>query len=396
MLVVIKSKKPHFWQSCRVIEEQSLLALKNSGMSHKVFEIEEEMSTEEIEWLHNHAGVELIFFFLSDFLKQQNICRQILEVKLPQKRFLFPVYGNMTMEIYRWLELGKKLQGEKVVLLGASSRSCEQIRRLTCGAKIELLPYCFETEATPAERSLSTIDLVYAGRLTPQKNILELVSSFKEAFSHNPKLRLHLAGLYDPRLFHLHGYALDFEQFQKQFQDEIQSPGIVFHGNLKQYELLELFGKSDYFISMSTYHDEDFGMSACQAAIQGTGLILSDWGGHADFLQNSIFIPVKVNSQNIPRIETTSLIKKLIALTAVKSSSREYYRQYFSHQKFAERLGIILKNETLPFQGMSPLFEDFAKKSLKGAPLENIEGDLNKFNFYLSLYSSYLGEFKKI
>jgi glycosyltransferase involved in cell wall biosynthesis len=392
-LIILKSTKNHFWKSCQIIEEQMLLALNKSDLDITFLELEENFSEDQLNWIKKYAEEDLHFFFLSDILVYQDICKRIKELNLRSTRYYFPIYGNMTVEIYRWLLLEKILKDQDVVFLGASTRSCQQIDKFINHGAVYHLPFCFETSSRTNDQS-KTIDLVYAGRITPQKNIFELISAFKYAFDFNPSIRLHIAGDFHLRMFHLHGYSIDALKFQQTFNELIVHPGIIFHGNLDQSALSALFSRSDYFVSMSTYHDEDFGMSACQAACHGMGLILSDWGGHGDFLKNSKFVPVEVDSFNLPKITSGALIKILAGLTANShKTSKDYYQRYFSHQLFHKKLKTLMTKAPVPYQGQSSLFHEYAHKALKGSPFHNPEQESELRNFYLSIYESYLLDF---
>lgn len=386
-IIIFKSKTEHFWHSCRIIEEHILNAFQKSEILFEIYECQNSLTTEQLKTLAN-TSFDLHFYFLSDFLKQQDLCSEIISAGIKGK-FYIPIYGNMTVEIYRWLSLGKTLKGQKVFLLGASHRSCRQIKQFVDADVVEI-PFCFETMLEKVERDKDSIDLVYAGRITPQKNILEMLETFHEAHQFNSKLHLHVAGQFHDRKFHLHGYSLDLDKYNERIRSLLNHPAITFHQNLNQDELLNLYQQCDYFISMSTYHDEDFGMSACQAAVMNLGLILSDWGGQAAFKDHSFFVPVSVNTLSLPVINKMSLLKILSGLKVKRQQTR--YREHFSYQSFINNLQTLINKNPSPFEGLTRLYEDYAGLGLKTFPFDNLEQSPTKKDFYLAIYQSYLSD----
>lgn len=386
-IIIFKSRAQHFWYSCRIIEEHILNAFKQSDVNYEIFEWHESLTSDQLNSLAANSS-ELHFYFLSDFMKQQDICSQLINSGIKGK-FYIPIYGNMTVEIYRWLSLGKILQGQKVFLLGASHRSCRQISKFV-DADIVEVPFCFETALRKKSGKQDKLELIYAGRLTPQKNVLEMLQTFHEAHQFNPKLHLHVAGQFHDRKFHLHGYSLNIDEYNAEIRSLLNHSAITYHQNLNQDELLKLYQRCDYFISMSTYHDEDFGMSACQAAVMNLGLILSDWGGQASFKEKSIFVPVTVNDLSLPEINKLRLLKTLIGLQA--NEEQTHYSERFSYKTFIRNLETLINKDPAAFKGLTGLYDEYAKIGLKTFPFSNLERNPSKKDFYLRVYQSYLSD----
>lgn len=381
---IIKSVQEHFWQSCRIIEHHTLAAIRESDLRYEIFETDGELSTEQLAVFSN-SSAPIHLYFLSDVLKYQTICAQLTELK--NIRYYFPIYGNMTMEVYRWLELGEMLKGRPVFFICASPRSCEQIRLFTDTSAIHNIPYPFATSFHTKKRSSSTIDLVYAGRITAQKNVVALLSAFNQALEHRPELRLHLAGSYHERGYHLHGYDVEPTRFKAQVEELIKNSGgkVIYQGELSQDQLFKLYAASDYFISMSTYHDEDFGMSAAQAYSLGLGMILSNWGGHGAYEGLAKLVDVFIDQNNLPQIRKTALIKLLVVLT--KNTPSSNLDLDFSYPTFINRLKTVLLEPNVPYKGQSPLYLEYAERALKMFPFFN---DEKGRSLYSRIYQSYM------
>lgn len=383
-IIIFKSQKEHFWYSCRIIEQHILNAFQRSKLDYEIYEWKECLNQEQIKRLKEETS-QLHFYFLSDYIFQQDLCYQLKMLSI-EGTYYIPIYGNMTVEVHRWLSLGKLLKDQKVYLIGASQRSCNQIRNFVDADVIEI-PFCFETPLRKKPRNDDKVHLIYAGRITPQKNVYELLKTFLEAYNYNQSLHLHIAGNFHQRKYHLHGYDLDFDLFEKEIRSLMVHPSITYHQNLNQDKLLDLYQSCDHFISISTYHDEDFGMSACQAAVMGLGLILSDWGGHAAFKKNSSFVPLKVNDISLPEIESMKLLKILAGLSHNLTDTE--YQHYFGYEAFINRLSEKMQSPPKAFRGLKDLYQKYAELGLKTFPFNNLEKSPNKRDFYLRIYQSY-------
>lgn len=383
-IYIIKSIKEHFWQSCRIIEEHTLAGIKASDLSYEIFETDDVLSAQQLTILRS-ATAPVHLYFLSDVLKYQMICAQL--TGLTNIRYYFPIYGNMTMEVYRWLELGQILKDRSVFFICASPRSCEQIRLFTETPAIFNIPYPLATPKLSKRSSPETIDLVYAGRMTAQKNVVPLLSAFNQALEHRADLRLHLAGTYHERGYHLHGYDVEPTGFKAQVEELIKKAAgkVIYHGDLSQTQLYELYAASDYFISMSTYHDEDFGMSAAQAYSLGLGMILSNWGGHGAYEGFAKLVDVFIDQDNLPQIRKAALIKQLVVLT--QPSERSNLDLDFSYTTFVKRLKALLDEPSVPYKGQSPLYLEYAERALKMFPFVN---DEKGRDLYSRIYQSYM------
>jgi hypothetical protein len=388
-LIIFSSAKVHFWQSLQIIELHMLEAFKYCQTQIEVMQCQDHLSDEQSHYIKTiNLKYDLYFFFLSDSLILQNLVEKL--ITLTNGHYIIPIYGNMTMELWRWQKLDKLLQGLSVLLLGASHRSCQQIQAFCNEGMIKKLPYPFSTTIVKKPKSFETIDLIYAGRITPQKNILTLIQAFLDAKTFNQKLRLHIAGNFHERQWHLHGLAIDFKTFQQKFYAALEQSkeSIIYHGELEQESLLALYAQMDYFISLSTYHDEDYGMSAAQAYSMGLPLLLSDWGGHASFSQAVLF-PVYYNDNLIPKVSSLHVTRTLIKLN--RPSMDISSPKFCSLEKFAKAIDHIVQHDMFsPFKGLSDLYHQYLFKALKGYPFssQNSVGE-DAGHLYHQIYQNY-------
>lgn len=400
-LIVLKSLEPHFWFSCQIIEEQVIMALEDSDIDYELVPIDKVLNEQSLQHiLELSKNFYPQFYFLSDDLDFSSICESLSPIS--KADFLFPIYGNMTVRQKRWLELESILTnktGIRTLLLAASPRSKEQVDKFLVGPKSSLLRFPMELDnfGKKIERSDEKGDskIIYAGRLTAQKNILDLMETFLQALRYQPNLELHIAGSFHPRGYHLHGYGIDPEKFKERFDQLIEASNekIFFHGFLEQGELLSLFSRMDAFCSVSTYHDEDYGVSAVQASLSGLKLILSDWGGHSGIADDALLIPLHIDKMLIPRIDKGKLLKAMLALKNLSSPLSEQRAFRFSRQRFAQELSTLLQRDIKPFEGLSDLYRSYCEKCLNKHHPFHFEDDaiVPAKDLYQSIYSAYTG-----
>jgi hypothetical protein len=124
--------------------------------------------------------------------------------------------------------------------------------------------------------------MVYAGRISMQKNIVSLLDVLEKFKS----LHLVICGEVDslgiphfPNQVNVHQPALLVKEIAKRKLSE----RIEFRGFLSQDNLRKVMQASDYQISLSSHYGEDFGYSIAQGLACGLKTVLSAWGGHLNW-----------------------------------------------------------------------------------------------------------------
>ncbi len=393
MIFVLAPAVENPWYSCRVIEEGIDQALGQSS-SFLICRIRDEIPTELMARISSEAAA----LFITSTPLLTILADQLAE--LSEIQLMIPIFGDMTIETRLWTKLSEIFKGRPLVLLGASTRQCQQIERLVQSATIKKLPYplpdyWFEPLI---QHSREEVRLVYSGRLTPQKNVLELMSCFLKVADIRPEMRLHIAGDFHEMGYHFHGIFHRPGEYKEKFLELVaQSQGkIVFHGFLTQERLRDLYNSSDVFISLSTYHDEDFGVSAAQAISRGMHAVLSDWGGHWDFAEQGLaqLCKVEVGQDGVPRPSQNALLKILASLSANKLYEErcDYQKKlnsYISQRDYSVRLAALGHSPQKVYQGQSALFGDYAAKSERQYVFATGHGEQGR-RIYNEIYDSYL------
>jgi glycosyltransferase involved in cell wall biosynthesis len=385
-IFVVDSKRPSHWQSLNEIYPAAREALM--------------LAFPEVQWrdidlpLQGCAAGDAIYV-LSAEAPLDTILR---DVSMEATVFL-PIYGDMTIEHEKWRRWDTALRGRKILFLAATARSAEQIRVLVQNPSLAILPYPVANQFFEAERPAGEASsLVYAGRITPQKNVLELMEMFLASKRWGRDGCLEIAGQFHDRGYHFHSRLVDHAAFVKRFHElvDASSGSILFHGALSQSELRERFCRARQVVSLSTYHDEDYGLAVAQALASGCAPLLSNWGGHAFFLAcpGASSVEVRLDDFAIPHPHVKSVAKALVdepSETHAALQIRSWAREHFSITAIAGKLRSLLTTPASTYTGQSEIFHQFCATYDRGRPVPFHHKDAGFKELYLQIYSSYLG-----
>jgi glycosyltransferase involved in cell wall biosynthesis len=249
---------------------------------------------------------------------------------------------------------------------------------------------------------------LYTGRLSAQKKISELIEGFDRAITNSTidkNSYLILAGAFDSIGFSfgaIHEFEGEYyrkwkktlDSFHPNVQDKIRFVGVV-----KNSELVEYYNSSDYFVSLSTYHDEDYGMSVAEAGCCGTPLILSDWAGFKSFKFNKTTKVVKTAlGLKEPQLILESIDDAFSGLVDIQAEQRKIDSKSFNDYCSVSAVAILLNKELSAsleqFKGFNHFFSTLAR--LEGLRIkiffDEHEKELN--SNYRELYEVYASDSK--
>lgn len=337
----------------------------------------------------------------------------------------FHLYGDFLLVAPEWVKLQPALIGARCLFVGASPRHIEMVKPLIENSEdsMVLAPFPVDESAfrcDPVLREevrkrygLNKEDrlIVYTGRLTYQKNVLRLIREFQSYLWRSPKRVFlffaggldHLGGAYEVSLPHPGQFYSDLTQLLSA-TPELWRDRIRYLGALNASALNELYNASDLFASLSTYQDEDFGMSPAEALLCGNRALLSDWGGYTGFqgkTQEVEFVQVRIDesglfmrSEEIQKGFDRAMkhldLDDLSKLETRKSRSHAF-SQRFSLRAVTSRLQEIHRQEYPHFWGFSSLMPELASRVRdfqSGVSPIFYEG-MTKGTFYHRIYDKY-------
>jgi glycosyltransferase involved in cell wall biosynthesis len=242
--------------------------------------------------------------------------------------------------------------------------------------------------------------LTYTGRFSLHKNITQLVDTFLQALKSNAlksNTHLLLAGNFDNvgfmfgDVYHHEGEL--FREFDKMFQkypDKLKR-NIHFLGNVNNNELKDYYLESDYFISFSTYHDEDYGMSVAEAGACGCKMILTDWAGYKSFNLNKYveLIPTSLTELG-PSFDKNKAEVSLRNISV--NSQRKIVSESFkvkNVETVTQEMTSFINEEERVFKGFTELFLKLARRSQNGKKIFYDEMNRQMNAEYMEVYESY-------
>ena len=213
---------------------------------------------------------------------------------------------------------------------------------------------------------LSKKILVYAGRISAQKNIIELLSIL-EKFKN---LHLVVCGEVDslgvPHLNvgptpHLPPILV------KEIARRKLSNRVEFRGFLSQDDMRKVMQASDYQVSLSAHYGEDFGYSIAQGLACGLKTILSHWGGHLNW--KAFFNPTQLTYIDLDWANGQVIGKPLLEKNwelPIKSSLdfNKSYREHFRTSLLKIIFESDYKNRSAVIN-VSPVLENFWKQMIQ-------------------------------
>jgi glycosyltransferase involved in cell wall biosynthesis len=139
--------------------------------------------------------------------------------------------------------------------------------------------------ARPLPHPSDVWNFVYAGRLSPTKNIRTLLHFVSQLQTLGLNCDLHLMGDFDCLTHPDRGRfeSLDYEAEIHSLSKRLSwtSPP-VFHPKTGHDLWFRTKLRDPVFLSLSTFLCEDYGVAVAQAQAQGWPCVISDWGGHRD------------------------------------------------------------------------------------------------------------------
>ncbi len=253
----------------------------------------------------------------------------VLDHRVTAKRFekddfwIFPI-GSVQMPILNWLSRSYKVPGDRppaiFYLNGEGAKLAyhlwhfrkvfrpEDLWVVSCEAEKKLIDHWFPgnrrtvvayypvaREFRPSQSLEEKLKLrrklnlparekilLYAGRISQQKNIIELFNLLQT----QKKMKLLICGDIDslgiPHLERAHrmhlAHLLMTEIGRRQISHRVE-----FRPYQSQIELQKIMRACDFQVSLSAHYGEDFGYSILQGLASGLKTILSRWGGHQNW-----------------------------------------------------------------------------------------------------------------
>ncbi|WP_127718495.1 glycosyltransferase family 4 protein [Halobacteriovorax sp. HLS] len=417
-IVLVKQQESSDWVSCKTITQN----LADAYLQRSDIEV---IQTLELKNTNSFTAYEAGFLlskiecdtiiFIDHHPSPASIVSSLDEHTSSQKRadLVFHIFGDFILQAPQWLGATEALKKYKVKFICASKAQGNLLKKLVKDSSLvenSFFPvntnfFNFNESKRNSTRKKYNIEesdivLIYTGRLSMQKNVVELIQlldEVKKVFNLNFKVLV--AGPFDDigvpylgKYSHAGAYS---SRWLRTIEDKTN---IKYLGNLTIDELHELYCASDCYISMSTHNDEDFGMAPAEAASCGLPLILSDWGGYSsfkDFFPNCSLVRTSFNTSFSNRAMPDkkdffrTLTEQLDRLKSIKRETNDAQ----SVSNFSKALSLFVDfSSTNYFSGFNELMAKTVSR-LEATPESPFSGPKNGYSeVYHQLYSSYTGD----
>ncbi len=415
------------WKSCQSIS-------KNLFKSYKSFLNRDDLFTYD----YNYEMSDFQIFNIASSIKSSNIKRMIIIDHTPhplkllialdklkyfddkKKEIIIHVFGDFTLFSSSWEKAQTILKKTYVKLICASEKQSLLIKSfLNDAASVFTMPFPVDTQFFNFDKKVSLhlkqiinlnkekIIFSYAGRLSSQKKIIELINCYETYVNLNEKDSvLLLAGKFDGigspfigDIYECERYECDCIELISNFNKSYEHAKIIYVSNLAQDELKNFKLVTDIFISLSVHNDEDFGMSPAEALSTGLPAILTDWAGYSSFAtigSQISLINVQLTDSSIVFDKTdvvTEMLKMSDEINILRSKRMEFARSahdYLSIKTGTENIQNILNTPRKRFEGFNLKFRKLTSCFGKNAPpFGDIKVEYTYNNLYQEIYGHY-------
>lgn len=424
-VIIISRNEPSSWKSCQSIVGNlskvyaslfpealfyKVPADFNPYQAYKAARDIREQKADLVIWLdHIPNAVPLLLAMMKEY-----------ETETKRPELLIHLFGDFVLDCLSWEKAEEILKVWPVHFIVASHAQKKLVENffLANVAIVSVIPFPVDENffsliqfgenrsRIREEYSAGPDDKVFlfTGRLSFQKNIDLLLKTFHsiEPFFEG-KIHLWIAGGMDDILlpyFGKHGQTgSHFAQLKELL--EKSSSHVRLLGNCSSEKLVELYQAADVFVSMSTYNDEDYGMSPAEALCMGLPSLLSGWGGYRSFAKYSkavTLVPVLMNSWR-PLVDAAAFRKEMMAAAFLPNADlaeREEIREEAMKSLSLEASVGKVRNqiEEMKFsaiQGQTELFKKMCQsfRYNKFGPLKNEEDESVLSVLYKDVYNVY-------
>lgn len=421
-IVLIRTKKESDWVSCQSIVSNLESAYRRS-IIFKILDIHAiEDSNDDFEIYNVVTSIikrkpsEVIFI---DHRPHPAKLLSVLQKEAPDFKpsFTFHIFGDFVLDSSSWYQFNDILKNYNIKFICASIKHEELIRTfLNSKDSTSVVPFPVnknqfffnhsEREEVRRTLGLSELDFLflYTGRISQQKNVLELVKTMSNALKFSgDNLYFYFAGPFDDLGIPYKGQknppGVYFQRWIS-VKEKINNSHIKYIYNLGTLDLRRMYNASDCFISISTHNDEDYGMAPAEALMCGLQTILTDWGGYGSFksLADKFCTLLPVGHQKLRTLPDLSLLQKFVYKSFNNKMTTE--ERLALSKKAADKLSIesithLLESMTKPHTPFTGFNSHFYKLSsiFKSNPYEPFLGPLGDYSeFFFETYNSYIKE----
>ncbi|MBD66752.1 MAG: hypothetical protein CME62_16210 [Halobacteriovoraceae bacterium] len=409
------------WFSCNIILKNLIKSYQTiydqDSLLHINYDYQGEVESRDLVSLRDKEVTKIIF--VDHKPSPLRLIKQLSELndgELPNKEYIFHVYGDFPLYIRDWRSIANRTKDRSVKFICASKKQQKFVQQFY--QQKDLVFYSpfpvdkkeFFWDSNLRQKTRSQFNLtdeivfIYTGRLSQQKRITDLIDNFYVALEKKniPKnSKLFIVGEFDnlgvPYLGLGHINNEYFRSVDKTIQSHVQfKKNIILMPSQPHEKLNALYNMADIYVSLSTYHDEDFGMSVAESLCTGIKALLTNWAGFSSFQLANIgavsLVPVDLD-QRWPRINEQVLQKEFQQIISDLNRRADYalgHIEFFGIEANSKRIKEILGKEVPDFSSCSEtMVELLAENLANGYHMFKDDTDLKFNDLYNKVYNVY-------
>lgn len=431
---IISSGVPSNWESCRVIVPNLLCSYERAfgAGQFRYYHYSEQIFKEsaQTDFISLLSLAQKIFDARPDriiFTDHAPHPYPLLEALAfvyadkPMPPLYFHLFGDFILYAPYWDKTQKLLMKKKVGFIGASERQKNLLSKFLinnnkrpvfcCPFPVDTKKFTFDYGAREKFRKRLKISsheflFIYSGRISFQKNVVSLTQYLSRYIEQTSRpIRFVLAGRFDnfgAPYFSYNppaGYNfLVWEGLVRELAPRV-SKKIQYVGYLNATELAQLYNAADCQMSLSLYHDEDYGMSPVEGLCCGAPAILTSWGGYASFAggneRDCSLVDVTMSKRGFQVNKEELMLRVDAHVNNHETLKDRKMRAIRYHSKFSiDAVGKVLTQ--IHLNKLEPHFEGFnwklgvLAKHCQATPV--FFPNVKENSFYHEIYSAYVRE----
>ncbi|HEX8283188.1 MAG TPA: glycosyltransferase family 4 protein [Pyrinomonadaceae bacterium] len=325
----------------------------------------------------------------------------------------FPL-GGMTRGFAELKTNARHLKTTDLIVCHCSAE-VEIVRRFTSNAQVRLLPFVFDEstfypldeaarQQAKSELGFAPEDkvLLYAGRITAEKNLHTVLKIFAALQEMVPDLHLVVVGQEAETPFMEFGVfpvSMKGTFYKLTGKLGLDQRRLHFFGGKGAAELRALYNVADVLINLTLHHDENFGLGQVEAMACGTPVVGTNWGGLKDTIVHgetgykvstvaTSALGVKVNWWEVV-CRVVSLLEDKDEAARLGRRGAEHVRENYSFAPFSRVVNSIISDcEALGQRDGEPLeTTEFAAEFWRECP--PLRGSLPFYRYSPRAYQLY-------
>lgn len=439
--LLVQSGHQSTWLSCQSIvpnlSRAYETALLNLGLQFSYIDFDEQSLGETFFQIHLYKSKELGgFIFLDHHPFPEKVLKLIFNEfsSAREKPILwFHIFGDFTLYTDKWLELLPELSHFTCIWACASPAQKNLLTNFGIPSeRIVVIPFPVNGDqfTAPASALLKQEArkkwnlrgkgpfFLYTGRISLQKNVIELMDLLAELKKQFVQLQLIIAGPFDDLsapFFDIFtskdAYKLAFFEKLNGLNKQFPQKWVHYLGSIPQIELASLYWAADLFVSLSLHHDEDFGMSVAEALMCDVPCLLSGWGGYLGFVDgvpdavSTVQIEVDENGLYLEKEVFIRVAKEKLEQIGAHNETRKISFSKLAHQRYSiSGVSDLIQTCLLRLNEMHPIPLTFSASGIEHAKRLKLlnpnmtifpEGPTPSNSLYVSLYQAYFAQKQK-